>query len=1205
MKKSLSALLALTMVLSLLSVPASAVGQAPSAQSGNVAEHWFYGQLTTQAKAIYNALWDMYDKDMMKDGQTSYDLTKDNIVSQSAIKAYLNGDRTLFNDFAAAKDAFDLEHPEVWYVDSSYLSFRVTQDANNGPYHAYIGPGRSDKYYVAGVQDTADVNVKTRELNAEIDSIKSGAENIARSGLKELSADAMIIKQVQYVHKRITESISYRYETDCKAENVGYVRTVYGLVTHEGVCEAYARSMQLVLNRLGIPCVPVHGLQTSGTPEAHMWNAVQIAGKWYVVDATWDDPLVLDAAGNIRAGKDGFDGYETENYLLVGLDIVGGNWQPSGYVSTGTKEFQYPEIASTSLSTSIPVVESNGLTVAAIDSMMNDVKSTEYRISYNGDGLVEAAKKGYYFLNKLYKVNADGSVSEFQGWYYIVHGLHGISYSFDPDNNFQNTGNPYFFDSSSYLTQNLSNVDYVEFAITTKAPPNWQSAEDLLNPDMSGYYSGDGSDIIVQTGQIFNPNGGYDPPPYVKNVSPLFNSPVYVGRTYNIHMEFTDSKGLYHPDQASIDSARKLDKVNDAEKAMAEDVTLYYEGITYSWGVNARQPHKFANKPVPANVRWTCATHPEGHTGTANTDGSITMSGIGADCALTALDFNFAASRMWADDSVQYEFHLTGLVGKTSNRFVKDGGWSYVFENQSAYCSYRCSQGIDWNLWGQPQLLNSDLDLSRMVVEGVDGKQESLEALRQQMHLDDYDMNGRLMLVVENLDNSPTGTEALSSALNKTQGVDISSNAVLSSALYEIDFARICGKTIVKTGDSLRMSVGFPAGIDAGNLEGVVFKVYHFIRGTDGEISGVEEIPVTVTPYGLVFLCNSFSPFAIVALDADQVKEKPGADKTVMIVSDEGGRFLLADGTVAAGAKGVVTLSKGQHVTLTAKPNDGQVVSAVTFDGHKLPVSSDGKVVISYDDIGSSACLLSASFISKSVQQADEKAGMTLVAADASNDYSSELSERLKQTPGAAPESSSEADGSGSSENPFTDVAAGAYYYDAVAWAVANGVTVGTGDGTTFSPDTPCTRAQFVTFLWRAAKKSEPTNSTNKFSDVSATTHSAYYKAILWATEKGITSGTGNGATFSPDVAVNRAQSVTFMHRYAKQAGIATKTGVETFDDVANEGGMTSYYDAIGWAQANGITRGKVANVTFAPMESCTRAEMVTFLYRLFTGAAA
>ena len=440
-----------------------------------------------------------------------------------------------------------------------------------------------------------------------------------------------------------------------------------------------------------------------------------------------------------------------------------------------------------------------------------------------------------------------------------------------------------------------------------------------------------------------------------------------MGPTYTIHMEFTEPR--YHPDQASINSAYG-GKVNDAPEAMNQEIVLDYTGTTYSWGVNARQPHTFANKPIPRNPRWVCETHGT-HSG---------MLGIDAACRLTTLEFEFSASKMWADDSVRYEFFLTGLVGVKSNKFIKNGGWSYVFENQSAYCSYRCSQGIDWNLWGQPQLLDNpnDLDLSRMVVEGVGGKQESLAELRSRMHLDEEDMNGRLMLVVENLDNSRSSAGELGDALSRASNVDVPASAIKGSSLYEIDFARICRNTIVKTGQSLRLSVGFPEGFDA-SMAGIVFKAYHFTRNDDGAIISVEEIPVTVTPYGLVILCDSFSPFEIVALDANLIRETPGTGKTVMIVAEEGGSVLLANGTAATGKNGVVTLTQGQSVTLKVQLGDGKTVDAVLLDGREIPVSADGTVVVTYADVQSSACFLRASFISAAVRQADEAAGMTPV----------------------------------------------------------------------------------------------------------------------------------------------------------------------------------------------------------------------------------
>ena len=177
----------------------------------------------------------------------------------------------------------------------------------------------------------------------------------------------------------------------------------------------------------------------------------------------------------------------------------------------------------------------------------------------------------------------------------------------------------------------------------------------------------------------------------------------------------------------------------------------------------------------------------------------------------------------------------------------------------------------------------------------------------------------------------------------------------------------------------------------------------------------------------------------------------------------------------------------------------------------------------------------------------------------------------------------------------FIDVKTTDYFYNSVKWAVNKGVTTGTSS-TTFSPYNPCKRAEIVTFLWRAAGSPEPTTTRNPFRDVNAVTHSSYYKAILWASQKGIAAGTST-TTFSPDQVCTRAQIVTFLYRYAgKPSGYYSNP----FKDVGatNE---ASYYNAILWASGKGITTGS-SPTTFSPYASCNRAEAVTFLYRYVNG---
>ena len=175
----------------------------------------------------------------------------------------------------------------------------------------------------------------------------------------------------------------------------------------------------------------------------------------------------------------------------------------------------------------------------------------------------------------------------------------------------------------------------------------------------------------------------------------------------------------------------------------------------------------------------------------------------------------------------------------------------------------------------------------------------------------------------------------------------------------------------------------------------------------------------------------------------------------------------------------------------------------------------------------------------------------------------------------------------GTAENPFVDVKEGAYYYDAVLWAVEQKITSGTS-ATTFSPDASCTRAQMVTFLWRAAGSPKVENGKNPFTDVKADAY--YYDAVLWAVEKGVTSGT-SATTFSPDATVTRGQTVTFLYR---NAGSPEVSGTMPFTDVEAD---AYYAKAVQWAVQQKITTG-TSETTFSPMSDCTRGQIVTFLYR-------
>ena len=234
---------------------------------------------------------------------------------------------------------------------------------------------------------------------------------------------------------------------------------------------------------------------------------------------------------------------------------------------------------------------------------------------------------------------------------------------------------------------------------------------------------------------------------------------------------------------------------------------------------------------------------------------------------------------------------------------------------------------------------------------------------------------------------------------------------------------------------------------------------------------------------------------------------------------------------------------EGDTVTLTVKPDSGYVLSALTVtdaDGDEVRVKSagDNKYTFTMPD---SKVTVTATFV-------QEKEEETL---------------------------------------PLTDVTADAYYYDAVVWAVQNGVTTGT-TATTFSPNASCTRAQMVTFLWRAAGSPAPAGTQMPFSDVSEDAY--YHDAVLWAVEQGITTGL-TATTFGSDTVVTRGQTVTFLHRFAG------KPGAETSNPFTDVDAGAYYAGAVQWAVENGITSGTTAS-TFSPSNPCTRAQIVTFLYR-------
>ena len=861
-KRALSLLLAVCMVIPMLAASGLAVGTAREVYEVKpVKSDYFYEQLNDRAKAIYTKLLTEFEKGTeYYDGTTFIDLIdveygKDaaggktgKIISQSDIDNYIKGNKDIFNDFCAAKDALDLDHSELWWMDSGYLSFQVTQD--NGKYHVLVGPGRGKTYLLAGQtkEDIAKLGdgMTVAKMNKDVEDAiqkivdKALADLNKNDAAKDFSQQDKISYLVSNVHDSITKGIHYRYETECRLDGkyAKYIRTLYGIVSHEGVCEAYARTLQVALTKLGIECVLIHGVQSKGTPEDHMWNAVNIPDDeghehWYAVDATWDDPLVAKYDGTRDLTfKNGEDGNETNTYLLVGQSTVGEYWHPSGYVSTGNFEFKYPTIETGSYSGATVYGDDSGLKIqySAGASMEDNIPAGVFAVTYKGMDAAKARAKGLYFMVKMYDYHQDGTADVMNEWYYA-----DATFALSSEN-------PYFGDYGGTLRISTATCEYIEIAVTTRKPDGrdtWGLPTDqneLTKTDgEAGYFHGSESEIIAQSGMLYNVNSKYEAPPYVLTQYPAPNGNATAGYTYRFKVIYDDL--LYHilpADQNAANGIATVDIFEDNyEQATKQTVQVRYttdqqdlhnnNAVVFHQVVGELPFDKNRDGVVDmddpdTDFKWIYATDSleEGGRGlTVCPNAAKHKNGkcdVNDGCPIVGVEFNFRASDQWIDDVTQYTFIPEGLVGSRSNKYPNNFSVIATVPGLCPAC-YR-SQGIDWNLWGQPTLLDApeNLDLSRLASaeDDSDEAKAALEAFNDQIHRDD--INGRLMLVVEDKSKgagSREDYEKINDALTG-EGGKLEGQEIAFSSIFEINFNRVCPMVKLQPNkdQSLRVQVG-------------------------------------------------------------------------------------------------------------------------------------------------------------------------------------------------------------------------------------------------------------------------------------------------------------------------------------------------------------------------------------------------------------
>lgn len=823
----------------------------------SASEGYFYEQLTEQSQVFYNAMEQMLEKGIFKTGDGDFDLVAEGLLTSEQAQEY--GFNELMSQYGAARDAFCADYADVFYVDFSYLTLRVTADSE-GEYHVRLGAGRSDNYYTEGFTGKEQVDTAIIEYEAAINDIVKAARAVEVE-----EGDDPDAEMVKYVHDYIIDHTSYRLENACKAENVGFIRTSYGsLVKGEAVCEGYSRALKAVLDRLGIPCVLVYGVYMHGEdiPELHMWCEVEIDGAWYAVDATMDDPR-----GSSK--KQGIDGYENQDYLLVGKSCMDRRHYASGIMSPVEYEFTYPEISDDGYN--VEVVGSYGaLTVKyKDDGELEGDRAGVFYVSYDGMGYSEAAKQGKYIIAKMSQYYELTDEWEIGDWGYIPEYIY-----------------PAFEDFGTETKIPMSHIQYVEFAVTD-VPPK----EDPTDPDYS--FSGDITAFSAYSGVLYNPSGTYVKPPCIKSVSPGLSSMIEVEKTHHVVVTYDDKLKL-------------MDGYTEPGVAMSARNALQYSA-----------PCSAESFAKVENVKW---------------DGESTV------------EFDFTPSRMWLDDSVFYTFSITGLVGVRSEKAPNP--LSYATRFAMCPCAYR-PYGYYWSLFAKPTLMeNFDMDVSSW--ETADGEKIAEELV------------SRMVLVASETSEGQTG--------EMLDMIGKEGEEVLGYTTYNINLT-VCKAQVVSTGQSVRVHLGFPEGYGPDDA-GVTFKAYHFFKNDKGEITGVEEIPCIITQYGLVILCNSFSPYAVVAVPAD---ENANTEKSVILTVSEGGTTNAADG--------ILTLKNGVTQTVTVTADEGYVIDSITAAG-KIVELTDNKsmdITVGYSDIGKFSGIIDVKFVAENVYEKDVERGEAVV----------------------------------------------------------------------------------------------------------------------------------------------------------------------------------------------------------------------------------
>lgn len=1025
-KKWIAGLLALTMAASALPSVDGMLTIHSRAEASVQSELYFYQQFDQEKEGDYQKFYHAMEK-MAEGGADScfaqgndYDLVANKIFTSVDVEKFADGGGNVLNIYGAARDAFTADHPELFYVDFSALSVRIKKVDNE--YHLYLGAGRRSNYWTESFTSADEVKQAITTYD--------NAFNEAYSSLTGEGKDF-----ITAAHDYITKNTSYRLENKFSQDDTNQylIRTAYGsLVNHKAVCEGYARLFKAFMDEKGIPCVLVQGAYkpTPESYELHMWTYVELDGEWYAVDPTMDDPT------NPKGNTLGVDGFENHEYLLKGDNKMAVKYAPSGIRSESNYEFSYPKLNYDNYGNEV-VYNTNGLIVTLEEGEQQEgEKCGVFRISYKGMGLEAAREAGYYFLYDCYaerggvssqsrstskgdksydQLVAEAGIGDLAWTGMTYMGLTQPPVHFDSES--EATGD--YYDTPENLVIKLPQVPYVKFSVTKVKPGDYEWNGYVISGGDSTFH-GTPEDQLATTDSLFNQNGMYKAPPYPKEVSPGLTSALLIDDgTREI--------------SATFDQDLQIDKEylaeNNGRISLRVDIQDMYDiantsGFEHSAFTNLRLilANGEETEPVSCDVRFIDKKADE-YTRDAVIlqefdEYTRTFDGIDpstlADETIIGYKFDFTPSTMYADDNIFYDFDVKGIRGNDIQfeyqEMRSDGTYpepgvdvktttlkgkepiaiSFLAAHRCAAHAFQ-SQGYDWNVFGKPTLMDdlSGFDFSKATLNGdtsdmTDGFADLNEALK--------DLTHRMVLVATDA-NPEQESEMQEMMKSETDVGKMDAAADLKHAEYYNINLTLCKSQIVSTGQAVRVTLGFPAGYGPDDA-GKTFKVYHFSKDEKGNITGVDEIPCEITEYGLVVWCDSFSPFAIVPVDIDEIPdaelreeiEAENEKRTIILPSVTNGTIsaekeeseISADNEESKTMSGTVTLSKDEKAKINIEPKKGFVIDTVTIGGVSYEIDDNDRngtvIELPYDDINEhEASIVEATFMAESVYEVEKK----------------------------------------------------------------------------------------------------------------------------------------------------------------------------------------------------------------------------------------